>query len=71
MPETAAIVTALIIERPLCVECVMTKASIGAADLDAALSRIEAVLELIRNERDRCRTCGRVGGTVSLVRPSK
>jgi hypothetical protein len=70
MPETAAIVTALIIERPLCIECVKTKASIGAAELDDALSRIAVVLDLIRNDRDRCRTCGRVGGTVSLVRPS-
>jgi len=55
MPATAATVTALILERPLCLSCIATKAGDpSAAALEASMERIRHVLEMHRRQ-ERCR----------------
>jgi len=71
MSETTAIVTALIIERPLCVSCISAKAGLTERGVNAALARVETVLVLHRRDDDRCRACGSTGAVVSLDRPAE
>lgn len=68
MPEPAALITALILERPLCISCIATKAGEPvAATLEASLERIRHVLEIYRRQ-DRCRACGTLTVVYSLDR---
>ena len=71
MPATVAIVTALILERPLCISCMATKAGEpSAAVLEAAIERIRHVLELHRTQ-ERCRACGTLTIVYSIERPGR
>ena len=66
-PDTAAIITAaLLIERPLCVDCIAVKAGVGSATAEVALARIRNALALQRDETGRCRECGANGVVFSL-----
>jgi hypothetical protein len=68
MPQTVALVMALILERPLCISCVATKTGAAApVVLDVALNRISEVLKLNR-ERGRCRACGFTTTVLSVDR---
>ena len=70
MPDTAALITALIIDRPLCVPCLGAKAhGLTEEALETYLTVIARVLRLQR-ATDRCRACGDHTITVSLQRPS-
>jgi hypothetical protein len=70
MPETLATITALIVERPLCVNCLAGKLDLPSrSDLDERLERIRRVLDL-RREEGRCRACGTMTTVVSVGRPS-
>src|SRR5262249_61854877 len=63
MPATTALVTALILERPLCISCIATKAGEpSAASLEASMERIRHVVEL-HHRRERCRA----GGALTIV----
>jgi hypothetical protein len=44
MPEHAALVTALIVERPICIRCIAMKADMNLRVLDTTIARIEAVM---------------------------
>jgi hypothetical protein len=60
MPEVAALVTALILEHPTCVDCIVTKATTSRDAVDAAFARIAKVLQFRWDEAGRCRRCGDV-----------
>jgi hypothetical protein len=68
MPQNAALITALIIERPLCLDCIAAKASLSDEEVRSALGAIERALEVQYGDPDRCRACGTVGPVVSLPR---
>ena len=71
MPATAAIVTALILERPLCISCIAAKAGEpSAVSLEASMERIRHVLEM-RRRQERCRGCGTLTTVFSVDRPSR
>ena len=66
-PDTAALITAaLIIERPLCLECIALKAGVGPATTELALTRIKKALIIQRDEVGHCRDCGIIGVVFSL-----
>jgi hypothetical protein len=66
-PDTAAIITAaLIIERPLCLDCIAVKAGVGTAAAEVTLARIRSALILQRDAPGRCRDCGSIGVVFSL-----
>jgi len=69
MPERFAHLTALIVNRQLCMSCIANAALIPSAeDLSLALDRISHVL-VVRRERGRCEVCGRTTTVVSVTRP--
>ena len=68
MPQTAAVVTALILERPLCFACIAAKAGTSETGVEATLARITPVIELDRDHDGRCRACGNGGLVVSVHR---
>ena len=70
MPERTAIVTALITERPLCMSCISTRASLRVPEVEVILRVIQQVLLLRDAEHGRCRACGTVGPVFSVEQPS-
>jgi hypothetical protein len=68
MPKPTAIITALITERPLCLECLLDKSRCTFAVVDEAVDRIARVLTLHR-VKTRCHACGTIRSTVSVDRP--
>ena len=66
-PDTVAIITAaLIIEGPLCLDCIAVKAGFGPATTEVSLARIKNALILRRDETGRCRACRTNGVVFSL-----
>ena len=57
MPEKAALLAVLIVDRPLCVDCVAEKSAIVADEIEPLLARI-ATRIAITSAVDRCRACG-------------
>ena len=67
MPERGALVAVLIIERPLCVECIADKSGIALADVEPLLQKIGTTITL-HHAVDRCRGCGRIIKVYSAAR---
>jgi hypothetical protein len=69
MPEQTAILTALILDRPLCGSCISAKTRL-TSDLavETLLHRIRRVLTVNRNQ-GRCSSCGRTATVISADRP--
>jgi hypothetical protein len=57
MPEKGALLAVLIIERPLCVDCIAEKSVIATDEIEPLLARI-ATRIAITSAVDRCRACG-------------
>ena len=70
MPEITALVTALILERPLCMNCLVARAGASEASVEAALSTIARAMTVQRTI-DRCRTCGTHGPVIVAGRPDE
>jgi hypothetical protein len=70
LPESAALITGLILERPLCLDCLAAKSGLGATAVEAMLARVGTVMRLHR-WTDRCRACGETRETVSVARPDR
>ena len=68
MPEHAALVTAIILERPTCISCLSQKTGMSADNVGRTLERIEAALRVHR-VAGRCHMCGAVLDVVSIARP--
>ena len=68
MSATAAVVAAMILDRPLCVPCLYDRSGMLSGEVDAALTALTGVLKLQRGV-DRCRACGTTGQVVSIARP--
>ena len=67
MPERAAtLVTALILERPTCLDCLADKTDLPLTEIGATLFRVRALLRL-REEEGRCRACGETKRVISLT----
>ncbi len=65
LTEATAVITALILDRPMCHDCLATKGGVSLREGEAILERIAAVLELHR-EVARCRACGGIARVVSV-----
>ena len=71
MPErTATLVTALILERPTCLDCLADKTGLPLTEIGATLFRVRAFLQ-VHEEEGRCRACGETKRVVSLLRPDR
>ena len=58
MPEIAAVIMALIIERPMCVECIAGRAQVSTDAIKGYFGRLRDSVR-IQEGSGRCRTCGR------------
>jgi len=65
LPETSALITALIVERPLCLDCLTSKTALTATALEHLLAMIGTAMSVRRNTT-LCRSCGETKVTVSL-----
>ncbi len=63
-----AIIAALIVERPMCLDCLAMKTNVSVTRVDEALTTISRDLVLRRDIRGRCRVCGNLGVVVSFDR---
>ena len=68
MPESAVLLTALIVEHPLCLDCIAEKTGLRPNAVHTALSVIERVLRVHR-EAQACECCGAPGTVYVLRRP--
>jgi hypothetical protein len=68
MQERAALVTAIILERPTCMTCLSQKTGLSVADVDATLLRIQGALRVHRVP-SRCLACSGTLEVISIARP--
>jgi hypothetical protein len=68
LPETAALITGLILERPLCLDCLATKATLSPTVIERTLATIGTVM-VVDRANGRCRACGETKEVVALKRP--
>lgn len=64
--EPAAIVTALLLERPLCTDCLIARSGLDHTAIEACLETIQGVLRIERQTSARCHACGNIGQVVAL-----
>jgi len=67
--QHAAMIAVLILERPLCLDCISMKTGLGIREVDEYLTIISRGLAL-RREDDRCRACGEMVVVYSFTRPT-
>ena len=66
MTETLEVVTALVRQLPMCLECLGLRACASREDVETGLAAIGDVLVIAREDHGRCQTCGAIGPVVSL-----
>ncbi len=71
MPARDVLVTALILERPLCVPCVARSTSLRVEEALTVLTVLQRALDLHRDDSSRCRICGVTGLVFYIERPRK
>ena len=62
-----AAVAALVLQGPLCVDCLAHKCGLSVVMLESELTRIGRVIVLLR-DTGPCRTCGATVSVVSISR---
>jgi hypothetical protein len=62
-----AVIAALIVERPLCAQCISSKANIATGELPGYLHRIGSIFA-VSDQIERCRACGTFTTVFSLKR---
>jgi hypothetical protein len=68
MPEHAALITALILDRPMCLQCIGAKAQLSMPNVRAYLEQISRAVNLQQWPRGQCQACGITGPAVSIGR---
>jgi len=53
MPERAAVITLLIMERPLCLSCISSRSGLTAREVKSHLRKIKGTVDVL----GRCRAC--------------
>jgi hypothetical protein len=68
VPANSALIAVLIMERPLCLQCIATKTQLALTEVDHYLGVIEASLEVNRHPHARCHACGDETAVIALHR---
>ena len=66
MSEKISLIAGLILERPLCVDCIALKASLTGASVEGYLAVMGRIVD-VRRERGGCRACGVTTFVVSTL----
>jgi hypothetical protein len=69
MPERAALITVLIINRPLCTDCIANKTGMSVRSVKRYLAAIPELITTAPDSGGRCRACGMARQVSSLPRP--
>jgi hypothetical protein len=70
MPERFAIITALLLDRPTCIDCLCDKSGVKPARVNSILARIRRVMRVHRLPAGRCRACGEHRPVISIDAPA-
>jgi len=68
MPERAALIAVLLIDRPLCLKCVSSKSGLSVMIIDTYLERMRKTVTVHRADDERCSACGLITSVASLTR---
>ena len=68
MSDRVAMITALILERPLCLSCIADKSLVTVERATEALNTIGSAL-VLTSRTDRCVACGDTAAVYSVGRP--
>ena len=69
MADRLTQITSVIMERPLCLDCIGTKTNLNDAAVEDFLTVMARVID-IRQEHGRCEACGAFTDVVSIWKPS-
>ena len=69
MPDCVALITALILDQLMCVDCIAEKSGLSVSVLAATLRTVQTAL-VLHSAVDRCRECGIVTAVFSIELPS-
>jgi hypothetical protein len=67
LPDPAALIALLMLERPLCLDCIADQAKLSTEDTKRSFQTIGQTVEIHAGE-DRCGSCGRFRMLFSLRR---
>jgi hypothetical protein len=70
MPQHAAMIAALLSDRPTCLNCAASTARLSGTEGLRYLEIIATTLVVLRLENEHCRVCGTVGPVFCVRRPS-
>ena len=70
MAEHSNLITALILERPMCVRCLSQRSKLSVDATKTVLTVIGTALNIHREDTSRCRVCGSLGEVFYVERPS-
>ena len=68
MTVKTAFIAGLILQRPMCLDCISAKTGLSATEVDHSLTVIASTKEFQRDEHHDCCACGRNGPVVLLNR---
>ena len=68
--QEVSLVTALILERPTCLQCIAKRAHLEVQAAETVLTVIRRALNVRRDNLSRCRVCGVDGEVFYIDRPS-
>ena len=68
MPDHAALITAQMLHRPMCLPCIAAKALVSLQTAESAIETIATAL-VLRRETGRCVACGATTVVHSVERP--
>jgi hypothetical protein len=68
VPDTVAAITALVLDRPICLGCIALKTGVAVTEVEAIVPKIAAALKLYRDVA-RCQACAGVARVLSVDRP--
>jgi hypothetical protein len=66
--DAVAAVTALILDRPICFDCIVVKAGVSLGEVEAIVPKIAAAVRLYRDVT-RCGACDGTARVLSMDRP--
>lgn len=68
-PEKSPVLAALLLDRPMCLDCISAKTELSTTETDRLLTVIGATFQVLRTDA-RCCNCGREEGPVYSLRRS-
>jgi GTP-sensing pleiotropic transcriptional regulator CodY len=68
MSAQAALITALIVDRPLCLSCIADKSGVTVERVSEALHAIGSAL-VLTSRNDHCTACGTTTTAYAVARP--